>query len=48
MCGLTVRTLGKGCFAPVASPTKEGLRAPLWNPQSRSRPAPAPWIRAPP
>ena len=42
MRGITAR-LGKGFFDPVASPTKESLRALLWNLQSRSLPAPAPW-----
>jgi hypothetical protein len=32
--------LGKGFFDPVASPTKESLRALLWNLQSRGFPSP--------
>lgn len=50
MCGLTVHTgtwrfrLGKGSILPRCIPTTNGsLRAPRWNPQSRSLPAPAPW-----
>lgn len=39
MRGMTAR-LGKGFFDPVASPTKESLRALLWNLQSRGLPSP--------
>ena len=39
MRGMTAR-LGKGFFDPVASPTKESLRALLWNLQSRGFPSP--------
>lgn len=39
MRGITAR-LGKGFFDPVASPTKESLRALLWNLQSRGFPSP--------
>ena len=39
MRGLPAR-LGKGFFDPVASPTKESLRALLWNLQSRGFPSP--------
>lgn len=39
MRGITAR-LGKGFFDPVASPTKESLRALLWNLQSRGLPSP--------
>lgn len=39
MRGMTPR-LGKGFFDPVASPTKESLRALLWNLQSRGLPSP--------
>lgn len=42
MRGITAR-LGKGFFDPVASPTKESLRALLWNLQSRGFPSHAPW-----
>ncbi len=39
MRGMTAR-LGKGFFVPVASRTKESLRALLWNLQSRGLPSP--------
>lgn len=39
MRGMTAR-LGKGFFDPIASPTKESLRALLWNLQSRGFPSP--------
>lgn len=37
MRGMTAR-LGKGFFDPVASPTKKGLRALLWNLQTGALP----------